>query len=174
MKHAAVLTIALALMATGCGSDSPSTPSQPNRLTFTALLSGNNEVPPIQGTEAGGGGNATVTMDVTRDASGNVTAATVTFTVNINGLPANTPINLSHIHEAPAGTNGGVVVNTGLTAAAPVVLTNGSGSFERPGIGVTPVDVATRIINNPAGFYFNSHSTLNGGGVVRGQLTRVP
>jgi hypothetical protein len=174
MKHAAVLTIALALLATGCGSDSPSTPSQPNRLTFTALLSGNNEVPPIQGTEAGGGGNATITMDVTRDASGNVTAATVNFTVNISGLPANTPIILSHIHQQTAGNNGAVVVNTGLTAAAPVTLASGSGSFERNAIPVTPVDIATQIIANPAGFYFNSHSNANPGGVVRGQLVRVP
>ena len=29
------------------------------------------------------------------------------------------------------------------------------------------------IINNPAGFYFNAHSTLNPGGVVRGQLVKV-
>jgi hypothetical protein len=174
MKHAAVMTIALALLATGCGSDSPSSPSSPNRLTFTAALSGNNEVPPIQGTEAGGSGNATITIDVTRDGSGNVTAATASFVVNISGLPANTPINLSHIHQAPAGTNGAVVVNTGLSAAAPVLLASGSGSFERSGITVTPVDIATQIIANPAGFYFNSHSQLNGGGVVRGQLVRVP
>jgi hypothetical protein len=29
------------------------------------------------------------------------------------------------------------------------------------------------ILNNPAGFYFNVHSTLNPGGVARGQLVRV-
>jgi len=174
MKYAAAMTIALAVLAAaGCGDDNPSSPTQQNRFVFSALLSANNEVPPITGTEAGGGGNSTITIDVTRDSSGNITAATASFVVNINGLPANTPINLSHIHQAAAGTNGAVVVNTGLTAASPVVLTNGSGSFERPNIAITPVDIATQIIANPAGFYFNSHSQINGGGVVRGQLQRV-
>jgi len=28
-------------------------------------------------------------------------------------------------------------------------------------------------MNNPAGFYFNVHSAINGGGVARGKLTRV-
>jgi hypothetical protein len=173
MKRVTVLTLALAFFAAACGDDSPTNPSQQNRLVFSAALSGANEVPPISNAEAGGTGNATITFDVTRDSAGNITAATTTFVVNIAGLPANTPINLSHIHESPAGVNGPVVVNTGLTAAAPVVLSTGSGSFERSGIAVTPIDVLTRIIANPAGFYFNSHSTLNGGGVVRGQLSRV-
>jgi filamentous hemagglutinin family protein len=29
------------------------------------------------------------------------------------------------------------------------------------------------IINNPAGYYFNAHSAINTGGVVRGQLVKV-
>ena len=174
MTRVTVSILALALFAAGCGSDSPSSPSQPNRLTFTADLRSSNEVPPIQGAESTGQGNATVTLDVTRDGSGNITAATATFIVNISGLPPNTPIILSHIHQAVAGVNGGVVVNSGLSAASPVALANGSGSFERSGIAVTPVDIATQIIANPAGFYFNSHSALNPGGVVRGQLVRVP
>src|SRR6185436_8446236 len=127
MKRVTVLTLALAMFAAACGDDSPTTPSQPNRLVFSAALSGNNEVPPITGAEAGGTGNATITFDVTRDSAGNITAATASFVVNIAGLPANTPINLSHIHESPAGVNGGVVINTGLTAAAPVMLATGSG-----------------------------------------------
>jgi hypothetical protein len=28
------------------------------------------------------------------------------------------------------------------------------------------------IIDNPAGYYFNVHSTQNGGGVARGQLVK--
>jgi hypothetical protein len=173
MKRLTVLTLAIAMMAAACGDDSPTNPSQPNRLVFSAALSGANEVPPIQGAEAGGTGNATITFDVTRDSSGNVTAATASFVVNISGLPANTPINLSHIHQSPAGVNGVVVIDTGLRATSPVTLSSGSGSFERPGITVSPVDLVTQIVNNPAGFYFNSHSALNPGGVIRGQLVRV-
>jgi len=29
------------------------------------------------------------------------------------------------------------------------------------------------VINNPAGFYFNVHSTLNAGGVARGTLVKT-
>lgn len=171
MTRVTVPILALALFAAGCGSTGP---SQANRLIFTADLRTSNEVPPISNAESGGQGNATITIEVTRDSSGNVTAATASFIVNASGLPPNTPVILSHIHEAVAGVNGGVVVNTGLTAATPVLLANGSGSFERSGIAITPVDVATRIIANPAGFYFNSHTQLNPGGVIRGQLVRVP
>lgn len=173
MKRFSVSLIALALFAAGCSKDSsPTTPSTPTRPTFTAELRASNEVPPIAGAEAGGTGNATVTFDVTRDASNNVTAATATFVVNISGLPPGTPINIAHIHEAPAGVNGSVRVSTTLTAGE-LNLATGSGSFTRTGIAVNPVDLANQIIANPAGFYFNAHSSLNPGGVVRGQLVRV-
>ena len=171
MKRVTLFAIALAFVAAGCGSNAP---SQANRLIFSADLKASNEVPPISNAESTGAGNSTITFDVTRDSSGNITAANATWVVNISGLPPNTPIILSHIHQAPAGTNGTVVINTGLTAATPVTLANGSGSFERT-TTLSPVerDVLTQVINNPAGFYFNSHSQLNPGGVVRGQLQRV-
>jgi hypothetical protein len=40
---------------------------------------------------------------------------------------------------------------------------------------ITPADIATAqaVLNNPAGFYFNVHTTLNPGGAVRGQLVRA-
>jgi CHRD domain-containing protein len=171
MKRSIVATIALALFAASCGSDSPSSPTA-TVPTFTADLRTSNENPPISNAESGGSGNATITFNVTRDASGNITAATATFVVNLSGFPAGTPINIAHIHQAAAGTNGAVVVSTTL-AAGEVTLANGTGSFTKSNIAVTPVDLVTQIMNNPAGFYFNAHSTLNPGGVVRGQLVRV-
>jgi hypothetical protein len=33
--------------------------------------------------------------------------------------------------------------------------------------------VASNIFNNPAGNYFNVHTTVNGGGAIRGQLVRL-
>jgi hypothetical protein len=91
--------------------------------------------------------------------------------VNLSGFPAGTPVNMAHIHQAAVGQNGNVVVSTTL-APGEVMLNNGSGTFTRSGIAVTP-DVANQILNNPAGFYFNIHSTLNPGGAARGQLSRV-
>jgi hypothetical protein len=64
--------------------------------------------------------------------------------------------------------NGGVLVSTGQSAATALGLPNGSGSYE---ITAT-TDAATlqSIIDNPANFYFNVHSSTNPGGVARGQL----
>ncbi|HJZ75357.1 MAG TPA: CHRD domain-containing protein [Vicinamibacterales bacterium] len=155
-----------------CGSnDSPSAPSGTGTQTFTATLRPSEEVPSVTGPEASGTGTVTITLNATKDTSGNVTAATATFAANLSGFPASTAIIMAHIHQAPSGQSGNVVVSTNV-AAGEVMLTNGSGSFTRSGIAVTP-DIASQLLANPAGFYFNVHSTLNPGGVARGQLVRT-
>jgi CHRD domain-containing protein len=172
MKRAAVLAIALACIASSC-TDSPSTPSSP-KPTFSALLKSSNENPPITGTEAGGTGNSTMTFDVTRDSSGNITDAKVTFVVNLSGLPPGTPVILSHIHTGGASVNGAVVIDTGLSPGGPVTLADGTGSFTRTvTVPSTRFDIVNQILANPSAFYFNSHTVLNPGGVVRGQLDKV-
>jgi CHRD domain-containing protein len=170
MKRLSLLVVALGVLVSGCGSSSTS-PTTPTNPTFTATLLPANEVPAIQGAEATGSGTATVTIVTTKDSAGNVTAATATFVVNLSGFPANTPINIAHIHAAASGVNGAVVINSGLTAGQ-TVLANGSGTFTAANLTITPVDLANQILANPAGFYFNVHSTLNPGGVARGQLVR--
>ncbi len=65
-----------------------------------------------------------------------------------------------------------IVVNSGISAGQNV-LTNGSGSFTAANLTDDPGDSRTQILSNPAGFYFNVHSTLNPGGVARGQLVRT-
>jgi hypothetical protein len=163
MKRQFALALTVALFAAACsGSSSSPTTSSPTKPTFTAELKTSNEVPAITGAEASGSGTASITFDQT--------ANTVTFVVNLSGFPAGTPINIAHIHTGAAGVSGAVLVTTTL-AAGEVTLANGSGSFSK----TAPVtaDVAQGIINNPAGFYFNVHSTLNPGGVARGQLVKV-
>jgi CHRD domain len=55
--------------------------------------------------------------------------------------------------------------------AGTVTLQNGAGSFT----ATQNVDaaLAQTIIGNPAGYYFNIHTSLNPAGVMRGQLVRV-
>src|SRR5882672_3791029 len=113
MKRLSLLFVALGVLVAGCGSSSTS-PTTPTNPTFTATLAPANEVPAIVGAEATGSGTATVTIITTKDAAGNVTAATATFVVNLSGFPANTPINIAHIHAAASGVNGAVVINSGL------------------------------------------------------------
>ena len=164
MKRLSLFAVALALFAAGCSKSSTSPSTTPTKPTFTAALSAANEVPPITGTEANARGDATITFDTT--------ASSVTFVVNLSNFPAGSQINIAHIHEGASGVAGAVRIATTLTAAQAVVLTNGSGSFTSV---ATSVDQALMqaVINNPAGFYFNAHSAINGGGVVRGQLVKV-
>jgi CHRD domain len=169
---ALVVSLAAAADMAGCSnSDSPSSPSGNVTQTFVATLRPSEETPPITGAESTGGGTATITLSVAKDQNGNVTSGTAAFDVNLNGFPAGTPVNMAHIHQAQTGQSGNVVVSTTL-APGEVMLTNGSGSFNRNGIAVTP-DIVSQLLSNPAGFYFNVHSTLNPGGVARGQLVRV-
>src|SRR3954467_15041755 len=140
MKRLSLL-FALGVFVSGCGSSStaPTTPTNP---TFVATLSPANEVPAVTGAEASGSGTATVTMVTTKDSAGNVTAATMTFVVNMTGFPAGTSINAAHIHNAPAGTNSGVVVPSGITPGANV-LTNGSGSVRTANLPPPPHPATT-------------------------------
>ena len=161
---------ALALVA--C-DDSPTEPSDPNAVIFNAQLSAANEVPPIANAEASARGDARIIFNLTRDSSNTITGATVDFFVNLRDFPNGATWTLAHIHRGAAGVAGGVVVNTGLSPANPVVLTGGSVTNHAfTSISVTDAALINDILNNPAGFYFNAHTILNQGGAVRGQLVR--
>jgi hypothetical protein len=162
--------MAALLLAAGCGDSDTAPDQQDNRPRFTASLLPSNEVPPIASSEASGSGSAVIHLNLTRDSAGAITAATADFQVELSGFPSTTAITIAHIHTGAAGVNGGIVVNTGL-AAGQVTLTNGAGSFTRNGIEVTAAN-AQAILNNPAGYYFNVHSSAHPPGVVRGQLVR--
>lgn len=168
--------VALAGAAAACDGDTPTTPTTPTPdnnppQVYSVTLSPDSEVPPVTGGEAGGSGTATVTFNLTKDAGGATTAATLDVTVNVSGFPAGTALTASHIHPGAAGSNGGVFVSFGLTAGE-VTFPTGSGSFTKRGVTMT-VDQASAIIANPAGFYLNIHTAGNPNGVARGQLTRV-
>ena len=174
MKRLSLLVAGLTILAVGCGSKSPTsaTTTNPNTVKFTASLLPSNEVPAITNAEAVGSGTAAITLNLTRDASGNITAANADFAVQLAGFPPNTTLTAAHIHPAAAGTNGPALISLGLTSGE-IVLASGSGSFTKTGI-TNNLDAARAqdIINNPANYYFNVHSTLNGGGFARGQLVK--
>jgi hypothetical protein len=172
MRHLKILAVAACVAAAGCGSDSssPSTPSQPNTINFTATLTPANEVPAITNAESTGRGTATIKFNVTRDSAGAIQSGNILFHYDLTGFPAGTTINLSHIHTGGPTVAGPILVNTGQTAATALGLPTGAGSYEV----TATTDAATMqsIIDNPANFYFNVHSSLNPGGVARGQLVK--
>jgi hypothetical protein len=172
-----VIAVLGVLLAAGCSSSSSSTTSpSPNgpgnsSIRFTAALTPAQETPPITNGESVGSGTATIDFNITRDANSVITAASVNFSVNMSGFPSTTVVNIAHIHTGATGVAGPVLVSTTVNPGE-VVLTGGAGTFTRVGITMTAA-VAQSIIDNPAGFYFNVHTTLNPGGVMRAQLVRA-
>lgn len=146
-------------------------PTPQTKFVFTADLKPANEVPPIANAEASCSGRGTFTLNTTKDASGSITAANAVFETDITGCPAGAEINIGHIHKAAAGASGGVVVNSGL-AKGELTLTGGAGKINKTQPTVDAA-VATDIIANPANYYMNWHSTLNAGGILRGQLVKM-
>ena len=121
--------------------------------TLGAVLTGASEVPANSNP---GFGNATVTFDSTREH--------IDVTITVTNLGS--PINNFHIHEAPPGVNGPVVVN----------LIGLGGTFVNGTMtGTFPIaaDVAQRMIQNPSNFYVNVHTVALPGGAVRGPLAFV-
>jgi hypothetical protein len=175
MKRLAFLLAAVVVVMPACDDDDPLDPSVLLPLRFTADLRPSNEVPPVTNADSGASGTMTVTINVVRDSSSNITGVSSTdFVVNMAGFPANTVLTGAHIHAAPAGSNSGIFINTGL-AAGEVILASGTGSFTKSPSGSLAVTVeqAQALVNNPAGHYFNVHTQLNLGGAIRGQLVRV-
>lgn len=172
MRLSGILLLTCALAA-GCGGDdSPSTPSVPNTITFTATLLPANEVPAVSNAESSGRGTAVVTFNLTRNAAGAIQSGTVDFHYDLTAFPAGTTITGSHIHTGASGVSGGILVSTTQSAATALGLPAGAGSWEVRGVPVSDAATLQSIIDNPAGFYFNVHSSTNPGGVARGQLVK--
>ena len=142
---------------------------------FRGVMLTSNEVP---ATTVAATANATVIVHIVKDDTGKIISGTVDFNVNY-AFPANTTFTGLHIHAAPAGTNGGIVLRPepDVTAAAPVVSQAGSGNISRSG-SVLPTNQAglealTGLLQNPSGYYINLHTTEFPGGAVRAQLQRA-
>ena len=175
MKRLSMLAAAFSILAIGCGSSPTTSTANPTQVKFTAALLPSNEVPAITNADASGRGTSTMTLNLTRDASGAITAASFDFTMDLNSFPAGTTLTGAHIHPAAAGVNGPVLITMGL-GAGEIVLVNGSQSgiskTALTGGGALTPAVAQDIINNPSTYYFNVHTTVNPGGAVRAQLVK--
>jgi hypothetical protein len=177
-----IAALGLTTLAVGCGgsgstSASPAAPSAPApsapaantaSTTFNVTLLPVNENPPITNADASSAGSGIVTLTVTKDGAGNVTAATASFQMAGTGFPAGTTINMAHIHAGGPGVNGSIVVNTGL-ASGDMVVAGGNGNATKNNINVAS-DLATAILKDPASYYLNIHTLLNPNGAIRGQL----
>jgi hypothetical protein len=117
--------------------------------SFFASMTGGQEVPPNSSPAVG---------SIQAVLSGN----TLTVSGSFSGLLA--AFTASHIHRAPAGTNGPVVVGLTRTPAGP---TAGSYQAALNVYTLTPAQQAELLAGN---YYVNVHSQLFPGGEIRGQL----
>jgi uncharacterized protein (TIGR03437 family) len=142
-------------------------------IAFRAILSPANEVPAIT---LGASGAGTVLLHVVRDSSGKVISATTDFTATYQ-FPGEVTFTGMHIHKGVAGENGPVTINSGISGTATVPDPTGRGTLIRQGFTASTdtagLDTVNGMLTNPAGFYFNVHTTVNPGGVIRGQLQRA-
>ncbi len=142
-------------------------------LYFRAVLLPSNEVPPA---DVQASGAATIRAHVVRDDNGQIADGSVDFLVDY-AFPSGVTFTGLHIHTGAAGVNGPVTINTGISAANPVVDEDGRGSIARQA-QVRATDTAALaalrgMVENPSGYYANLHTTEFPGGVIRGQLQRA-
>lgn len=135
-----VLALVLSLLATGLAAA--------GGRPLTATLLGANERP-ILGDPDGSGWFA---------ATFNPGTGEVCFAYEVTGVE---PLAAAHIHRAPAGVPGPVVIPMPPTSA-----TGGSGCV------TADRDLILEIIRDPSAFYFNVHNAPFQGGALRGQLSR--
>jgi hypothetical protein len=109
-------------------------------INFVVPLSGANEVP---SGDPDGTGTANLSIDDV--------ALTITWNITVNNIAA---VTLDHIHNAPAGVNGPIVVDfSGALSGGPL--------FD--------ADLED-VLANPLNFYVNVHTSEFGGGAIRGQI----
>ena len=128
---------------TMAGSMMDSTMGRP----LKAELKGENEVP---SGDPDGTGEADITL--------NLGQAKVCYELSVENIA---PATAAHIHQAPAGENGSVVV----PLDAP---TDGS---SKGCVEEVSKDVIKGILKNPTDYYVNVHNSEYPGGAVRGQLS---
>jgi len=117
-----------------------------SHLQFSARMSGSQEVPEVVSDAQG---VAVFTLDKNK--------STIYFNVSLNNLSG--PITGMHIHEAPTGTNGPVIINL-------VPFLNGNrakGALKN----ITPATIS-KLLNGE--YYINVHTEMNPGGEIRGQI----
>jgi hypothetical protein len=137
-------------------------PPPPEPTTFTAQLDGGQEVPPTDTTATG---SAMFTLDDNKTA--------LHYQLNVTNIYN---VTAAHIHVAPAGVNGPVVVplfSGNETGPVNGVLAEGTimsaDDLTGPLAGMTIDDLIAEIESGNA--YTNVHTSKYPGGEIRGQIS---
>lgn len=134
--------------------------------TFEITLDGFQEVDsegnPGQGDlEAFGAGE--VSFDPSTEGDGEALVSYSIGYLNLQGVSTNADITGFHIHNAPAGANGPIVIDLG-----PGVDPSGEGLLM--GQVMADAGIVQNILDNPSQYYVNVHTQAFPPGAIRGQL----
>ena len=123
---------------------------------LTTTLTGAQEAAPNVG-DPDGTGTAELTLNAGREE--------VCYELTWQNLDGT--VQRAHIHEAPVGVNGPIVVSLFEGQSF-----SGTGSASGCDLGDATRDEIRRILADPSGFYVNIHDSVRPGGAIRGQLSR--
>ena len=142
-------------------------PGQAAVMIFNINANGAKEVTaggtPNQG-DLDGTAIGTLTLD---NGTGSGSTGSATFSVTLANVDLTT-LGGHHIHQAPATTNGSIVIDFG----DPDTIRSGS-VLSGTVTGLTAATI-TNIFATPGNFYYNVHNGAFPGGAVRDQLTVIP
>lgn len=129
-------------------------PQPDSTRSFTATLTGAQEVPPVTTTASG---SATFTLS----------ADQTDLTYSITAQNFSSAVTAAHFHLAAPGVNGGVVEDIGANIVGDSAALTIQGTFADLGAD----ELAALLAGN---LYVNIHTTNFPGGEIRGQLTAAP
>ncbi|MDR3698307.1 MAG: CHRD domain-containing protein [Candidatus Sulfopaludibacter sp.] len=154
----------------GSGAEPPCGPGTTSTILYRTVLRPSNVVPPVSGLTASAG--VTIRVHTTTSPGPNA----IDFVANYNfGGPVT--ITGLQIRSGAAGQNGAVLLDSGISAAAPVQSQTGSGTINiqladpadnKPTGTVT--SAAKQFAGDPTQFYVEIDTTANPAGALRGQL----
>jgi len=139
MRRASLILASMALLLLGGHQPAAANP------TLEATLSGANE---IAGGDPDGSGSALISISPATNQ--------LCFDLRVEGIAGATA---AHIHKAPAGVNGGIVVP----------LSPPSNGSSTGCVSVDP-ELLRDILKHPEEYYVNVHNADYPGGALRGQL----
>jgi hypothetical protein len=139
----------------------------PDIVSISVNATPAQEVPPVADSTARA--SAIFTLHSLRDAAGKVIAFTALFNVS-PAFPAGTQFTGLHIHEAPAGQNGPVRIDSGLREAVTSATGTSNLYYLAPVTTAAGLTAVNALLANPAGFYLNLHTAATPSGAVRAQL----
>jgi hypothetical protein len=148
MRRAIAFLLFLTVSSVGVGVHAAGARTESTQgVKLIAAMDGSQEVPPA---DPDGTGTAQIKLDAK--------SSEVCWKIKVEGITL--PAIAAHIHQAPRGQNGPVVV--------PLSPPDANGKSK--GCAIVDPALLEAIQADPAGFYVNVHTTDYPNGAIRGQL----